>query len=76
MKNQQPELWLEAPVTAERRCLVLFKCVAVVEDVETRKSLRDFQRQWEGWKTCFWFSRLSTGRHFHITRRRSDENTK
>src|SRR3954454_21161499 len=26
---------------------------------------RDFQGRWEGWKTCFWFSRLSTDRHFH-----------
>jgi hypothetical protein len=25
----------------------------------------DFQGRWEGWKTCFWFSRLSTDRHFH-----------
>jgi len=27
---------------------------------------------WEGWKTWFWFSRLSTGRHFHITRSIAD----
>jgi hypothetical protein len=26
---------------------------------------RDFQERWEGWKTCFRFSGLSTARHFH-----------
>jgi len=58
-------------VGLQRGCyLVLFKCVVVVEDVGMWKSLRDFQGRSEGWKTCFWFSRLSTGRHFHITRRR------
>ena len=29
------------------------------------ESHSDFQGRWEGWKTCFWFSRLSTGRHYH-----------
>src|SRR6185503_4394115 len=29
------------------------------------ESRRDFQGRWEEWKTCCWFSRLSTGRHFH-----------
>jgi len=28
------------------------------------ESRSDFQGRWKGWKTCFWFSRLSTGRHF------------
>jgi hypothetical protein len=29
------------------------------------ESRSDFQGRWEGWKTCLWFSRLSTDRHFH-----------
>src|SRR5260370_39682665 len=29
------------------------------------ESRSDFQGGWEGWKTCLWFSRLSTDRHFH-----------
>ena len=29
------------------------------------ESRSDFQGRWEEWKTCLWFSRLSTGRHFH-----------
>jgi hypothetical protein len=29
------------------------------------ESRSDFQGQRKGWKTCFWFSRLSTDRHFH-----------
>jgi hypothetical protein len=33
--------------------------------VEMWESRSDFQGWWEGWKTCFWFSRLSTTRHFH-----------
>jgi hypothetical protein len=28
------------------------------------ESHSDFQGRWKGWKTCFWFSRLSTDRHF------------
>jgi hypothetical protein len=33
--------------------------------VEMWESRSDFQGRWEGWKTCLWFSRLSTDRHFH-----------
>jgi hypothetical protein len=29
------------------------------------ESRSDFQRRREGWKSCFWISRLSTGGHFH-----------
>src|ERR1022692_1248625 len=29
------------------------------------ESRSDFRGRWEGWKTCLWFSRLSTDRHFH-----------
>src|SRR5205807_2076579 len=29
------------------------------------ESRSDFQGRWKGWKTCIWFSRLSTDRHFH-----------
>jgi hypothetical protein len=39
----------------------------VVEAVGMWESavVADFQGRWEGWKTCCWFSRLSTVRHFH-----------
>jgi repressor LexA len=33
--------------------------------VGMRESQSDFQGRGKGWKTCFWFSRLSTDRHFH-----------
>jgi hypothetical protein len=37
----------------------------VAKAVVMWESRRDFQGRWEEWKTCCWFSRLSTGRHFH-----------
>lgn len=37
----------------------------IVEVVGMWESRRDFRGRWKGWKTCSWFSRLSTGRHFH-----------
>jgi len=46
--------------------LTLYKR-AVIEAVEMWESaiLADFQGRGKGWKTCRWFSELSTGRHFH-----------
>lgn len=37
----------------------------IVEPVGMWKSPGDFQGRWEGWKSWFWISRLSSGRHFH-----------
>ena len=37
----------------------------VVEAVEMWKSRSDFQGRWEERETSFWFSSLSTARHFH-----------
>src|ERR1700693_637643 len=31
---------------------------------ECGNRIGDFQGRWEGWKSCFWISRLSTVRHF------------
>ena len=38
--------------------------VGAVEKVEIARVVRDFQGRWEGRKTCFWFSSLSTDRLF------------
>lgn len=44
--------------------LLAFHFSSVRQAVGMWKSRSDFQGQWKGWKTCFWFSRLSTDCHF------------